>query len=53
MRVFTATKPKLDIAKIRQDFPALQQSVHGKPLVFSFAVPMILKPGTFEAFSVA
>jgi len=30
----TIEKPKLDVDKIRQDFPMLSQKVHGKPLIY-------------------
>ena len=30
----TAQRAGLDVAKLRQDFPALHQLVHGKPLVY-------------------
>ena len=28
------TAPAYDVQKVRKDFPVLQQSVHGKPLVY-------------------
>ena len=38
------TKPAFDVARIRRDFPALHQEVHGKPLVYLDSAATSLKP---------
>jgi len=38
-----AVRP-FDVAKVRRDFPALRQNVHGKPLVYLDSAASALKP---------
>jgi cysteine desulfurase/selenocysteine lyase len=38
------TRPRLDLARIRADFPILGQTVHGKPLVFLDSAASAQKP---------
>ncbi len=40
----TATTPRLDVARIRQDFPVLSQTVHGRPLVWLDSASTSQKP---------
>jgi cysteine desulfurase/selenocysteine lyase len=47
MSAFTATitsSTAVDVARIREDFPALQQQVHGQPLVFLDSAASSQKP---------
>ena len=37
--VLKSENPGLDINKVRADFPVLQRTVHGKPLVWSEVLP--------------
>ena len=39
-----ATAPRFDVKRARQDFPALHQEVHGKPLVYLDSAATSLKP---------
>lgn len=32
--IFETATPKFDVAKVREDFPALKQSIRGKPLIY-------------------
>jgi cysteine desulfurase/selenocysteine lyase len=38
--------PRLDVPRIRADFPALRQKVHGRPLVYLDNAASLLKPAT-------
>lgn len=40
----SSERPTLDVAAIRRQFPALDQSVHGKPLVYLDSAATALKP---------
>jgi cysteine desulfurase / selenocysteine lyase len=40
----TSRAPAFDVVRIRRDFPALEQSVHGKPLVYLDSAATALKP---------
>ncbi len=42
--VAVQTKPGLDVAAIREDFPVLQQLVHGKPLIYLDSTATSQKP---------
>ena len=37
-------RPGLDVARVRADFPCLQQTVHGRPLVFLDTAASAQKP---------
>jgi cysteine desulfurase/selenocysteine lyase len=42
--VDSRVRPSLDITKIREDFPVLRQTVHGKPLVYLDSAATAQKP---------
>ena len=44
VRLETPPAPRLDVDAVRADFPALHQSVHGKPLVFLDSAASAQKP---------
>ena len=44
MNVMTKPRPLLDVARIREDFPILTQTIRGKPLVFLDSAASAQKP---------
>jgi cysteine desulfurase/selenocysteine lyase len=45
MESVATTRSAFDVAAIRRDFPALDQRVHGKPLVYLDNAATTQKPG--------
>ncbi len=42
--IAAGTAPPFDVERVRADFPALHQDVHGKPLVYLDSAATTLKP---------
>ena len=42
--IVTSTRAVFDVQRVREDFPALHQDVHGKPLVYLDSAATTLKP---------
>jgi cysteine desulfurase/selenocysteine lyase len=43
-KISVTTPPAFDVRRVREDFPALRQKVHGKPLVYLDSAATTLKP---------